>query len=60
MPASLFPCDYIHYNPVRHGYCKMPQDWPYSTIHRLMKLGVYPRDWGTTEQIEKPQGFWDD
>ncbi|MFK3736221.1 REP-associated tyrosine transposase [Massilia sp. TN1-12] len=38
--------DYIHYNPVRHGYVKRAIDWPYSTIHRYVKNGVYPADWG--------------
>ncbi|WP_333876663.1 REP-associated tyrosine transposase, partial [Methylobacter sp.] len=26
--------DYIHYNPVKHGYAKRPIDWPFSTLHR--------------------------
>jgi putative transposase len=38
--------DYIHYNPVRHGYVTRPVDWPYSTIHRYVRDGVYPVDWG--------------
>lgn len=25
--------DYIHYNPVKHGYADNPDDWPYSTWH---------------------------
>ncbi len=25
---------YIHYNPVKHGYVQQPEDWPYSSIHR--------------------------
>jgi putative transposase len=28
-------CDYIHNNPVKHGLCAKPQDWPYSSIHRF-------------------------
>ena len=36
---------YIHYNPVKHEYCQSPTEWPYSTIHRLTKEGVYPEDW---------------
>ncbi len=36
--------DYIHYNPVKHGLCHSPQDWPYSSIHRLIKQGVYRAD----------------
>lgn len=41
--------DYIHYNPVKHGYVINPQDWQYSTLHKLIKKGVYPPDWGTDE-----------
>ena len=37
--------DYIHYNPVKHGYVTRPVDWPYSTIHRYVSAGIYPRDW---------------
>jgi len=37
--------DYIHYNPVKHGYVKQPADWPYSTFHRYVSDGVYPADW---------------
>ena len=25
--------DYIHYNPVKHGYVSNVQEWPYSSIH---------------------------
>jgi putative transposase len=39
-------CDYIHYNPVKHGYVRRPVDWQYSTFHRYVRLGVYPLDWG--------------
>ena len=37
--------DYIHYNPVKHGYVKKVKDWPYSSFHRYVRLGVYPIDW---------------
>ena len=37
--------DYIHYNPVKHGYVKKVQDWPFSTFHRYVTEGVYPVDW---------------
>ena len=26
--------DYIHYNPVKHGYVESPADWPFSTYGR--------------------------
>ncbi|MDY6781187.1 MAG: transposase [Cyanobacteriota bacterium] len=39
-------CDYIHYNPVKHGLCKMPQHWQFSSIHRFIAQGVYSENWG--------------
>jgi putative transposase len=38
--------DYIHYNPVKHGYAKTPLEWPHSSFFRYVKAGTYPRDWG--------------
>ena len=38
--------DYIHYNPVKHGLCKQVKDWQYSSFHRYVAKGRYPRDWG--------------
>lgn len=38
--------DYLHYNPVKHGYVKSVVDWEFSTFHRLIKRGVYTKDWG--------------
>jgi len=38
--------DYLHWNPVKHGYAKTPMDWPYSTIHRFVAHGLYPPNWG--------------
>jgi putative transposase len=37
--------DYIHINPVKHGLVTRVQDWPFSSFHRMVKLGVYPEDW---------------
>ena len=37
--------NYIHYNPVKHGYVKKASDWPYSSIHRLIRSGIVPEDW---------------
>ena len=38
--------DYVHWNPVRHGYVTRVVDWPYSTFHRGVNDGGYPVDWG--------------
>ena len=44
--------DYVHVNPMKHGYVKQVQDWPYSTFHRYVKSGVYPVDWCGDLNIE--------
>ncbi len=41
--------DYIHYNPVKHGYATSPAGWPHSSFHRWVGLGVYDLRWGSTE-----------
>jgi putative transposase len=45
---SDFPrhVDYIHFNPVKHGHVARVQDWPYSSFHRMVRLGVVPLYWG--------------
>lgn len=50
-------CDYVHYNPVRHGFVKAPRDWAYSSFNRYVERGLYPRDWGSTERVEFPAGI---
>jgi REP-associated tyrosine transposase len=37
--------DYIHINPVKHGLVTVVRDWPYSSFHRMVRLGIYPEDW---------------
>ena len=39
--------DYIHYNPVKHGWVDRAEDWPYSTFHRFVRLGLLNRDWAS-------------
>jgi putative transposase len=41
--------DYIHYNPVKHGYVTRPIDWEESSIHNFIKRGLYTRDWENKE-----------
>jgi putative transposase len=38
--------DYIHFNPVKHSHAARVHDWPYSSFHRWVGLGAYPKDWG--------------
>lgn len=38
--------DYIHFNPIKHGYVAQASDWPWSSIHRWIRAGDVPVDWG--------------
>jgi putative transposase len=46
-------CDYIHFNPVKHGHARTVQEWPYSSFHRFVELGVYPVDWVAGERVDE-------
>ncbi len=35
--------DYL--NPLKHGLVTRITDWPYSSFHRAVRVGVYPSDW---------------
>jgi putative transposase len=48
--------DYVHFNPVKHGLVAFARDWPYSTFHRLVKLGLYSADWGAGPTEAFPAG----
>ncbi|RYY74104.1 MAG: transposase [Gammaproteobacteria bacterium] len=37
--------NYVHINPVKHGLVTNVSHWPFSTFHRLVKLGIYPQNW---------------
>ncbi|WP_027572167.1 transposase [Bradyrhizobium sp. WSM1743] len=43
--------DYIHYNPVKHGLVASPIEWPYTSLHRCVRAGVLPPDWGGPGEI---------
>ena len=43
--------EYIHYNPVKHGYVRAPSEWPYSSFTRFVKRGIHSADWGSTEPL---------
>ena len=38
--------DYIHWNPVKHGWVKRVVDWPHSSFHAHLRRGVYEANWG--------------
>ena len=46
--------DYIHFNPVKHGYASSVAEWPYSSFRRFVEAGIYPVDWAA-EAIDLSQ-----
>ena len=44
--------DYIHYNPVKHGFVDQVSSWEWSSFHLYVKAGIYELDWGL-------DGNWD-
>ena len=50
--------EYIHFNPVKHGWFQQPTDWLHSTLHGYIERGMVEADWGRggCELEEKPGG----
>ncbi len=49
--------NYIHHNPVKHGYVNKAIDWPYSTIHDYIAKGILTCDVGHEgESDDEPFG----
>lgn len=46
--------NYIHYNPVKHGYASSSFDYPHSSI--LKFAHIYDKDWGRKEEFEGDYG----
>jgi len=49
--------DYIHWNPVKHGYVENVRDWKYSSFHKYVKQGIYEISWGITNDIKYIQNI---
>ncbi|HVC56360.1 MAG TPA: transposase [Stellaceae bacterium] len=48
--------DYIHFNPVKHGYVEDPAAWPFSSFRRMVRLGFYPENWAS-DAADHESGF---
>ena len=46
--------NYIHYNPVKHGFVPSPGDWQHSTFRYWVDRGLYEKDWGSVEPVIFP------
>lgn len=53
--------DYVHFNPVKHGYVARPGDWPYSSFSRAVRAGWYAPEWGERlpESLDEGEAEWD-
>ena len=48
--AQLQACvDYVHINPLKHGWVDSVRDWPHSSFHRYVREGLLPEGWGSEE-----------
>lgn len=52
-------CDYIHYNPVKHGVARCPHAWAYSSFRRFVKAKRYDESWQCVcrDESVKPPDF---
>ena len=44
--------DYIHINPLKHGWVARVADWPHSSFHRYVRAGMLPLDWAGDTSME--------
>ena len=42
--------DYIHYNPIKHGYVERAIDWQWGSFHRYLRDGVYDSEWSGEDE----------
>jgi putative transposase len=49
--------DYIHWNPVKHGLVKCPEDWVQSSFKDWVEKGYYEKEWGTNGESDEILGL---
>jgi len=49
--------DYIHFNPLKHGYVNRVVDWPYSSFHHYVRKGVYGSSWSSNIEVDEKMKF---
>ena len=45
--------DYIHYNPVKHGYVEDPINWDLSSFKKYCERGNYAVNWAPSKVIQE-------
>jgi putative transposase len=48
--------NYIHINPVKHGYVDAPEEWAYSSIHRYVADERLPKGAGSVALVAGERG----
>ena len=48
--------DYVHFNPVKHGYVRQVSDWPHSTFKACVRRGLYPPAWAGNGVVDLEAG----
>ena len=43
--------DYIHWNPVKHGWVNQVKNWSYSSFHNYVGRGIYSLNWAGVPNI---------
>jgi putative transposase len=49
--------DYIHFNPVKHGYVLNPEDWELSSFKKYCDKGYYVGNWSPSQKIQEAKWF---
>ncbi|WP_431017358.1 REP-associated tyrosine transposase [Bradyrhizobium pachyrhizi] len=44
--------DYVHYNPTKHRLVSSPVDWQHTSLHRYVRGGILPADWGGSQAMD--------
>ncbi len=48
--------NYLHWNPVKHGYAARVVDWPYSSFTGYVARGIYPVNWAGVARADGEKG----
>jgi putative transposase len=49
--------DYIHWNPVKHGFVKNPENWENSSFQKWVSFGLYQSNWASLKEPENIKGL---
>jgi putative transposase len=49
--------NYIHFNPIKHGYVADPQDWKWSSFMKYESEGYYPDPWHEFSKIDTKMDY---